>query len=75
MEGNLTANFDPQRARANYAEALGLIEYLVQKRGEGSVFCLVRDLGNGADMTEALQREAHMSGSELVAGWKSWAGL
>ena len=75
MEGNLAANFDPQRARANYAEALGLVEYLVQKRGEGSVFCIVRDLGNGADMAEALRREAQMSGAELVAGWRSWAGL
>lgn len=75
MEGNLTANFDPQQARANYAEALGLVEYLVQKRGEGSVFCVVRDLGNGADMAEALRREAQMSGAELVAGWKTWAGL
>ena len=75
MEGNLTADFDPQKARANYAEALGLVEYLIERRGEGSVFCLVRDLGAGADMTEALRNEAQMTASELVAGWKAWAGL
>jgi hypothetical protein len=75
MEGNLTANFDPQQARANYAEALGLVEYLVEKRGEGSVFCLVRDLGEGLDLAEALRRDAHMNAAELVAGWKAWAGL
>ncbi|HEY6148054.1 MAG TPA: hypothetical protein VIZ69_10165, partial [Thermoanaerobaculia bacterium] len=75
MEGNLAPDFDPQRARANYAEALGLVEYLMARRGEGSVFCLVRDLGAGAELTEALRREASMTPAELVAGWKAWCGL
>jgi tetratricopeptide (TPR) repeat protein len=75
MDGNLTADFDPQRARANYAEALGLVEYLVEQRGEGSVFCLVRDLGAGADVADVLRREAQMTPAELVAGWKAWAGI
>jgi len=75
MDGNLTAGFDAQKARANYAEALGLVEYLVERRGEGSVFCLVRDLGAGANLAAALAREAQMTPAELVAGWKAWAGM
>jgi len=72
---NLAADLDPQRARANYAEALGLVEYLIERRGEGSVFCLVRDLGTGDALADALRNEAQMTGAELVAGWKAWAGV
>ena len=57
------------------AEALGLIEYLVAARGEGSVFCLVRDLGEGIRVTDALRRETSLSPEELLAAWKVWAGL
>ena len=75
MDGNLAAGFDASKARANYAEALGLVEYLVERRGEGSVFCLVRDLGAGADLPAALAREAQMTPADLVAGWRAWAAL
>jgi hypothetical protein len=70
-----TRTRDAASVRAGYAEALGLVEYLVSVRGEGSVFCLVRDLGEGLDMAEALRREAGMSQGELVAAWRRWAGL
>lgn len=75
MEGNLAIPFDPDSARANYAEALGIVEYLVATRGEGSIFCLVRDLGAGEELAPAIRRESGMTSAQLVSAWKSWAGL
>lgn len=75
MEAAPSGPVDPAKARASYAEALGLIEYLVAARGEGSVFCLVRDLGEGIRVTDALRRETSLSPEELLAAWKVWAGL
>ncbi len=66
---------DPGAARAGYAEALGLVEYLVRVRGEGSVFCVVRDLGEGQDIGDALAREASLSPDGLLAAWRAWAGI
>ncbi len=75
MEGNLARKSDRAAARANYGEALGLVEYLIQHRGEGAVICLLHDLADGLSIEEALRREAGMTPAELVAAWKSWAGL
>lgn len=75
MEGTLAVSLDVNSMRAGYAEALGLVEYLVERHGEGTVFCLVRDLGEGADISEALRREAQASATDLVARWSAWAGL
>ncbi|MDQ6894176.1 MAG: hypothetical protein M3167_16045 [Acidobacteriota bacterium] len=75
MEGALVVSFDPGPARAQYAESLGLVEYLAARRGEGAVFCLVRDLGAGEDLARALRRECGLSTEQLVAGWRAWAGI
>jgi tetratricopeptide (TPR) repeat protein len=75
MEGNLARKSDRAAARANYGEALGLVEYLIQHRGEGAVICLLQDLAEGLSIEEALRREAGLTPAELVAAWKSWAGL
>ncbi|HEY7575122.1 MAG TPA: hypothetical protein VIB08_08160, partial [Thermoanaerobaculia bacterium] len=75
MEGNLARKSDRATARANYAEALGLVEYLIQHRGEGAVICLLRDLREGISMEEALRRETGLTAAELVAAWKGWAGI
>jgi tetratricopeptide (TPR) repeat protein len=75
MEGNLARKADRAAARANYGEALGLVEYLIQHRGPGAVICLLADLAQGNSMEEALRREAGLTPVELVAAWKSWAGL
>ena len=75
LEKGLAARFDPESTRASYAEALGLVEYLVATRGEGSVFCLVRDLGEGQTFAGALLRETALSPEGLLAAWKGWAGV
>jgi len=75
MEGNLARRADRAASRANYAEALGLIEYLVQQRGEGAVVCLLDALGEGASLEDALRRETGLTGTELVSAWKAWARL
>ena len=75
MEGNLARKPDRPTARANYAEALGLIEYLVAERGMGSIMCLLHDLGDGLGLGEALQRETGLLPEQLVSQWKVWAHL
>jgi len=75
MEGRLGHKSDRATARASYAEALGLVEYLVQHRGEGTVVCLVKAFAEGLSTEEALRRETGMTGAQLVAAWKSWAGI
>ena len=75
MEGNLARKVGRAEARANYGEALGLIEYLVARRGEGALKCLVRAFGGGVAAEEALASEASLTPEQLVSGWKSWIGI
>jgi hypothetical protein len=75
MEGNLAGQGDRAAARTNYIEALGLVEYLMQSRGLGSLACLVADLRGGASVPQALHKETGLSPDELVSGWKIWAGI
>jgi tetratricopeptide (TPR) repeat protein len=75
IEGSLSRKPDRAAIRDAYVEALGLVEYLMLARGPGAVACLVRDLGDGAAPEEALRTETGMSESEILAAWKSWAGL
>lgn len=75
MEGNLARKPDRATARANYAEALGLVEYLVQERGMGSITCLLHDLGDGLSLPDALAKEISLSPEQLVSRWRVWAHL
>jgi tetratricopeptide (TPR) repeat protein len=75
MERNLARRVDRSTARSNYAEALGLIEYLIQHHGEGALVCLLRDLADGLSMEEALSRETVLTPARLLSAWKAWAGL
>jgi len=75
LEGNFARRADRATARASYAEALGLVEYLLQERGMGSLACVLRDLAEGASLAETLQRETGFSSRELVSRWKLWASL
>ena len=75
MEGNLARQRDRATAQTNYVEALGLVEYLMQSRGIGSLACLVADLGGGASLSEALRKETGLSSEELVSRWRIWAGI
>ena len=75
MEGSLARKSERAAARASYAEALGLVEYLAQHRGEGTVVCLVRAFAEGLSTEEALVRETGMTGAQLVGAWRAWVGV
>jgi tetratricopeptide (TPR) repeat protein len=75
MEGNLARRSDRAAARTNYVEALALVEYLFERHGSGSVACLVRDLGEGRTLAEALRAETGLTPDELIRRWKEWARL
>lgn len=75
MEGNLARRAARAEARANYGEALGLVEYLVSRRGEGALKCLVQAFAGGAASEDALSREAALTPEQLVEGWKAWIGI
>jgi hypothetical protein len=75
METNFERRVDPSTVRANYGEALGLIEYLIQYHGEGSLVCLLVDLADGRSVEEGLSREMALTPAGLVSAWKAWAGL
>jgi tetratricopeptide (TPR) repeat protein len=75
MEGNLARQVDRSTVRAEYTESLGLIEYLIQHHGEGSLVCLLRDLAEGLSMEEAVSREMALTPAGLASAWKTWAGL
>jgi tetratricopeptide (TPR) repeat protein len=75
MEGNLARRGDRAAARSNYVEALGLVEYLFERHGGGSVACLVRNLGEGRALAEALRMETGLTPEELFRNWKAWARL
>jgi len=75
IEGNLGRKADRAAARSNYVEALGLVEYLMQERGPDAIACLVRTLGEGSTLEEALRRETGLTPAELLAGFRAWADL
>jgi hypothetical protein len=75
MEGNLARRGDRAAARTNYIQALGLVEYLIERHGSGSLACIVRDLGEGRSLAEALRLETGLTPDELLRRWKEWAKL
>ena len=75
MEGNLAGRSDRAAARANYVQALAVVEYLFERHGAGTVACLVRDLGEGRTFPEALRAEIGLTPDELFRRWKEWARL
>jgi tetratricopeptide (TPR) repeat protein len=75
MEGNLARRGDRAASRTNYMQALAIIEYLMERHGGGSVACIVRDLGTGRSVAEALLLETGLTPEELFRRWKEWAKL
>jgi len=75
MEASFSRKPEPAVVRDAYVEALGLVEYLMLARGPGAVACLVRGLSRGAGLDAVLREETGFTAEELLAGWKSWAGL
>ena len=75
MEGNLARTADRIAGRNSYVEALGLVEYLIQERGEGALACVVGSLGEDATLANALRRETGYTPVELLSGFRAWANL
>jgi tetratricopeptide (TPR) repeat protein len=76
LDRSFAAPLGRAQARASYAGALSLVEYLIAFRGTGAVACvLARLAGDGGTFAEALRAETELSEGELFAGWKRWAGL
>jgi hypothetical protein len=75
MEGSLGRKAERPAARALYGEALGLVEYIIQFRGEGALLCLLEGIARGASTEDALREQTGWGATELVSGWKSWAGF
>ncbi|HEX9304250.1 MAG TPA: hypothetical protein VGA31_07350 [Thermoanaerobaculia bacterium] len=75
MEGNLALPGDRAAPRTNYMQTLAVIEYLMETHGTGSVACIVRDLGAGRSLPEALRLETGLTPEELFRTWKEWAKL
>jgi tetratricopeptide (TPR) repeat protein len=73
MEGNLARRGDRAAARSNYVEALGLVEYLAERHGTGSLACLVRDLGEGRSLADAIEAETGLTPEKFFRRWKEWA--
>jgi tetratricopeptide (TPR) repeat protein len=75
LEASFRSKLDRRAARASYAGALSLVEYLMAIRGEGVFSCLLEDLGSGADFATALRAQAGLAPAELFRQWKAWAGV
>src|SRR5262249_49596218 len=60
-------------ARASYAEALSLVEHLVDQRGEGALRCVLARLAAREPFREALWSETGLSPEQLYEGWRKWA--
>ena len=73
LNQNLARRADRAAARTNYVEALGLVEYLVERNGLAAVACFTRDLGEGRTVAEALRVEFGLTPDELYRNWREWA--
>jgi len=75
LEQRFRRKLDAPTARATYAEALAVVEYLLASRGEGALRCVLARLAEGQSLSEALRREAGLTSEELYSGWRRWAGV
>jgi len=73
LNENLARRADRAAARTNYVEALGLVEYLIERNGLAAVACFTRDLGEGRTVAEALRLEFGLTPDELYRRWREWA--
>lgn len=75
LERRFGGKLDVAAARATYAEALSILEYLLAIRGEGALRCVLARLAEGATVSSALRSEAGLTPAELYAGWRRWAAV
>src|SRR5262249_41630110 len=76
--GDLETSFaraDLEAARASYAEALGLVEFLLEQRGEGAIRCVLADLAAGATIDASLLAETGWNAAALLEAWARWAAI
>jgi hypothetical protein len=71
----LTGPVSRAAARSNYVQALGIVEFLIERNGAGALACLVRGLGEGRNIADALRLETGLTPDELFRRWKEWAKL
>jgi len=69
------ARADLEAARTSYAEALGLVEFLLAERGEGAIRCVLTDLAGGAAIDSALSAETGWNAAALLDVWARWAAI
>jgi tetratricopeptide (TPR) repeat protein len=75
LEATFRQKLDRAAARASYAGALSVVEYLMAVRGEGVIACVLASLGGGASFGDALRMEAGLSPAELYRKWREWVGV
>jgi tetratricopeptide (TPR) repeat protein len=76
LDGALSGRLARGAARAAYAQALSLVEYLVAVRGAGAIGCVLEAVAErGVGFGEALSSEADLSEAELFGDWRRWAGI
>jgi hypothetical protein len=73
LEQRFRRKLDASAARATYTEALSLLEYLLDVRGDGALRCVLARLAEGRTFPDALRREAELTPEALYAGWRRWA--
>jgi len=62
--------FDELDQNLAYSDALSLVEYLVETRGEAGLKKIIEALAKGASFSKALAAAGFTSPAELEAGWK-----
>ncbi len=69
------ARADLESARVSYAEALGLVEFLLEQRGEGAIRCVLGDLAAGATIDASLLAETGWNAAALLEAWARWTPI
>ncbi len=76
LDRSLSGRLVRSAARASYAQALSIVEYLIAVRGTGAIACLLDRLAReGGTFGQALVAETGLSEVELFTAWAKWAGV
>ncbi len=70
----LTADFDnlPNQFLA-YRESLFAVRFIVDQYGEGALYDLMKQLGQGVEFNQAMQNVTHLNTGQFEARWQEWA--
>ncbi|MGC2424047.1 MAG: tetratricopeptide repeat protein [Nitrospirota bacterium] len=67
-------NMDPEKARNAYAESLSAVQYYVDRFGMYSLSNLIKDMGEGRGVSDAMKEAAGVSLSEFEQDWLGSTG-